>query len=281
MFKRSTFTKFTLEDNAITRSQRCLVSGGVAGSKLLSFFGSISKIFFQVLENFFDTRVAVPPYKPTSLFTFCNMLNVPINLLKDFIQIMKLELIPGLLQQQGMRWSVQWMLRVPPSAIPIVPTGMSGVLAFRAKVLFFVSFILFQSRRSIIFSSSLQLQITRVGAQYLQSIEPISVVLPLIYDVGANITQLAEKREAGSNPAMTAASQLLKQFSQFPPTLNECSVYPAIRELLINLTLPSEPQPATATPGGIQQIQPAAMQMHGQGQQGYPMNIPMGMMGPQ
>lgn len=67
------------------------------------------------------------------------MLNVPINVLKDFIQIMKLELMPGLLQQQGMRWSVQWMLRVPPSALPIVPTGMSGVLAFRAKVLFFVS----------------------------------------------------------------------------------------------------------------------------------------------
>lgn len=111
--------------------------------------------------------------------------------------------------------------------------------------------------------------------------EPISVVLPLIYDVGANITQLAEKREAGSNPAMTAASQLLKQFSQFPPNMNECSVYPAIRELLINLTLPSEPQQPNATPGGIQQIQPSAMQMHGQGQQGYPMNISMGMIGPQ
>lgn len=99
-----------------------------------------------MLENFFDTRAAVPPYKPTSMFTFCNMLNVPINVLKDFIQIMKLELIPGLVQQQGMRWSVHWMLRVPPSALPIVPTGMSGVLAFRAKVLFFVS-ITIRSRK--------------------------------------------------------------------------------------------------------------------------------------
>lgn len=67
------------------------------------------------------------------------MLNVPVNVLKDFIQIMRLELMPGLVQQQGMKWSVQWMLRIPPSATPIVPTGMSGVLAIRNKILFFVS----------------------------------------------------------------------------------------------------------------------------------------------
>lgn len=93
----------------------------------------------QVLEKFFDTRTATPPYKPTSMFTFCTMLNVPCNVLKDFIQIMKLELMPGLVQQQGMKWSVQWMLRIPPSAQPIVPTGMSGVLVYRTKILFFVS----------------------------------------------------------------------------------------------------------------------------------------------
>lgn len=96
--------------------------------------------FLKVLEKFFDTRAAAPPYKPTSMFTFCNMLNVPVNVLKDFIQIMKLELMPGLVQSQGMKWSIQWMLRVPPSAPPIVPIGMTGVLAFKAKVLFFVSF---------------------------------------------------------------------------------------------------------------------------------------------
>lgn len=93
----------------------------------------------QVLEKFFDTRAAAPPYKPTSMFTFCSMLNVSINVLKDFIQIMKLELMPGLAQSQNMKWSVQWMLRVPPSATPIVPTGMSGVLVIRSKILFFVS----------------------------------------------------------------------------------------------------------------------------------------------
>lgn len=67
------------------------------------------------------------------------MLNVPPNVLKDFIQIMKLELIPGLVQQQGMKWSVQWILRIPPSAPPIVPVGMAGVMVHRTKILFFVS----------------------------------------------------------------------------------------------------------------------------------------------
>lgn len=105
----------------------------------------------KVLEKFFDTRAAAPPYKPTSMFTFCHMLNLPVNVLKDFIQIMKLELVPGLAQQQQMKWAVQWMLRVPPSAPNLVPMGMTGVLVFRAKVLFFVSRSLYYNTNVILF----------------------------------------------------------------------------------------------------------------------------------
>lgn len=93
----------------------------------------------QIIEKFFDTRAAAPPYKPNSMFGFCCMLNVPIDVLKNFIQIMRLDLMPGLAQQQGFKWAVQWMLRIPPSAIPIVPIGMAGVLVYRNKILFFVS----------------------------------------------------------------------------------------------------------------------------------------------
>lgn len=104
-------------------------------------------------------------------------------------------------------------------------------------------------------------------------------MLPLVYDTQTNITQLAEKRDAGPAPAVTAASQLLKHFAQFQNNLNECSLFPAIRELLMNLTLPSEPQQSPVG-GNVQQIQSPAMQMQ-QNQQGYPINMPMGMMGPQ
>ncbi|KAK4883568.1 hypothetical protein RN001_006887 [Aquatica leii] len=214
----------------------------------------------QIIEKFFDTRAAAPPYKPNSMFGFCCMLNVSINVLKDFVQIMRLDLMPQLAQQQGYKWSVQWMLRIPPSAIPIVPTGMAACLVYRNKILFF-------------------LQITRIGLQYPNNIEPPSLVLPLVYDISTNLTQLAEKRDAGPATAMTAASQLLKHFAQFQTNHSECSLFPAVRELLMNLVLPSEPQQPTQAPGSVQQIQSPAMQI-GQGQ-GYPVNMPMGMMGPQ
>lgn len=95
----------------------------------------------QTLERFFELRVAAPPYKPTNTFTFCSILNSPPNVLKDFVQIMRLDVGgPHLAQQQGMKWSVQWLLRIPPNAVPIVPTGTQGVMGIRNKILFFVSF---------------------------------------------------------------------------------------------------------------------------------------------
>jgi len=75
------------------------------------------------------------------------MLNVPYSVLKDFVQIMKLELVPGLVQQQHVEWAVQWSLRIPPPATPIVPTGMIAVPICRTKILLFF-------------------QITRIGGPY-------------------------------------------------------------------------------------------------------------------
>ncbi|XP_043274195.1 mediator of RNA polymerase II transcription subunit 14 isoform X2 [Venturia canescens] len=203
----------------------------------------------QVIEKFFDTRAAAPPYKPNTLSGFGRMLNVPFNVLKDFVQIMKLELVPGLVQQQQLKWSVQWCLRIPPSATPIVPTGMAAVLVCRNKILFF-------------------LQITRIGVPYQG--EPPSLVLPLVYDVSTNLTQLAEKRDPGPASATAAASLQLKRFAEYGANPSECSLFPAVRDLLANLTLPSEPpviSQVVASPAGgqvtpTQQIQSPAMQMH-------------------
>lgn len=47
----------------------------------------------QIIEKFFDTRAAAPPYKPNALCGFGRMLNVPHNVLKDFVQIIKLEMV--------------------------------------------------------------------------------------------------------------------------------------------------------------------------------------------
>lgn len=67
------------------------------------------------------------------------MLNIRFKVLKDFVQIMKLELVPGLVQQQQLKWSVQLCLRIPPSTGQIVPPGSEGVHVCRSKILFFVS----------------------------------------------------------------------------------------------------------------------------------------------
>lgn len=43
---------------------------------------------------------------------------------------------------QGLKWHVQFCLRVPPSAAPIVPVGNPAIHIVRLKILFFVSFFL-------------------------------------------------------------------------------------------------------------------------------------------
>ncbi len=41
----------------------------------------------QIIEQFFESRVSAPPYRPNALSGFARMLNVPSQVLKDFIQV--------------------------------------------------------------------------------------------------------------------------------------------------------------------------------------------------
>lgn len=92
----------------------------------------------QTLEQFFDVRVAAPPYRPSLLGGYAKILSLPPLVLKDAIQIMRLDLMPELLQ--GFKWHVQLCMRVPPSsAPPIVPVGNPALLTCREKILIFVS----------------------------------------------------------------------------------------------------------------------------------------------
>ena len=92
----------------------------------------------QVLERFFETRVMAIPFKPNALQSFIRLLNAPHRILRDLVQIMKLELAPNAFVQQPLKWSVQFCLTVPPSAPSIVPTGTPSVLMARNKMLFFL-----------------------------------------------------------------------------------------------------------------------------------------------
>lgn len=92
----------------------------------------------QTLEQFFDVRVAAPPYRPSLLCGFGKVLSLPPLVLKDAIQLMRLDLAPELMP--GLKWHVQFCMRVPPSsAPPIVPVGNPALLTCREKILIFVS----------------------------------------------------------------------------------------------------------------------------------------------
>ncbi|OXU18250.1 hypothetical protein TSAR_004954 [Trichomalopsis sarcophagae] len=224
----------------------------------------------QALEKFFDSRVVAAPYKPNNLQCFINMLLMPHAVLKDFIQIMKLELIPSLVQQHQMKWAPQWCLRVPPSAMPIIPVGYPAILLKNTKILYY-------------------LHVTRLGVQCREEEEPPSLILPLVYDTRNNVTLLANERD----PAMAAVLVQLKRFAEYGSNSPECTLFAAVRNLLINLTLPSEtvmsqqmaPNMAGAQVAAGQQIPNAGMQMM-PGAQGLPQGPyraqgipPMNMMG--
>ncbi|KAG4074048.1 hypothetical protein HA402_014253 [Bradysia odoriphaga] len=215
----------------------------------------------QIIEKFFESRVSAPPYRPNALCGFARMLNVPSQVLKDFIQIIRVELMPDILQ--GLKWHVQFCLRVPPSAAPIVPVGNPAIHIVRLKILFF-------------------LQITRIP--YLPGMDwkdSVSLVLPMVYDVSSNITQIAERRDPVQSIATSAASHQLRRFAEYPSHHGECSLFPAVRDLIVNLTLPNEQQPnpnqIIPSPAGAVGTCPSPM-MHSpmQGVQGAPQGYGMG-----
>lgn len=82
--------------------------------------------------------------------------------------------------------------------------------------------------------------------------ECASLVLPMLYDMHANTTQIAERRELPAM-ALATASNHLRKFAEFHQQQNECTLFPAIRDLLMNLVLPTDP-PMGGGVGGQQQV---------------------------
>lgn len=69
-------------------------------------------------------------------------------------------------------------------------------------------------------------------------------VLPFLYDVQANTLCIAEKKEQHSNVATSVANIQLRRFVECGGvSYNECSLFPAIRDILANFAMPNEPQP--------------------------------------
>ncbi|XP_059049158.1 mediator of RNA polymerase II transcription subunit 14 [Achroia grisella] len=169
----------------------------------------------QVIEKFFEQRVAIAPYRATALQGWARAWGAPGAALPSLVALMRAELAPP----APALWALQWALRIPPAAPQIVPAGQPAVLLAKHKILFFIC-------------------LTRGDTQ---------LVLPLVYDMQLNVTQLADKRD--SQPHLIAVSLHLKRFSEFNQSHSECTLWPAVRDLLTNFTLPQEaPQPPAPPP---------------------------------
>uniref|UniRef100_A0A7N6BG08 Mediator of RNA polymerase II transcription subunit 14 n=1 Tax=Anabas testudineus TaxID=64144 RepID=A0A7N6BG08_ANATE len=178
--------------------------------------GPWSQEELQVLEKFFETRVAGPPFKYNTLNAFTKLLGAPTNILRDCVRIMRLELFPD--QAGELRWNVQFCLTIPPSAPPIAPPGTIAVV-LKSKMLFF-------------------LQLTqRIPVPQ----EPVSIIVPIVYDMATGLTQQADipRQPSSSGAAALMVSNILKRFNDLHPARQgECTIFASVHELMANLTLP-------------------------------------------
>ncbi|XP_037136584.1 mediator of RNA polymerase II transcription subunit 14 isoform X2 [Syngnathus acus] len=178
--------------------------------------GPWSQEELQVLEKFFETRVAGPPFKYNTLNAFTKLLGAPTHILRDCVRIMKLELFPD--QAGQLKWNVQFCLTIPPSAPPIAPPGTIAVV-LKSKMLFF-------------------LQLTqRVPVPQ----EPVSIIVPIVYDMASGLTQQADipRQHSSSGAAALMVSNILKRFNEMHPARQgECTIFASVHELMANLTLP-------------------------------------------
>ncbi|KAK7108033.1 mediator of RNA polymerase II transcription subunit 14-like isoform X2 [Littorina saxatilis] len=161
----------------------------------------------QILEKFFDLKVACPPYKVNLLTAFGRLMGAPLRILKDCIQIMRLELAPD----RNLKWSVQWCLTIPPSLHFISPPGTPAILV-KNKMIF-------------------MLQFTRIGL----NVEAQSLCVPMLYEISQNKVQQVDHQ---GSPALTAIAAMLLRFSEMHHNPNECAIFPAVRELMTNLVIP-------------------------------------------
>lgn len=130
------------------------------------FKNSWSADDLQTLERFVEVKVLCAPYKPNSFNSITRLLNVPYEILKDCIHLMKLELVSNQCLEESItliiepifvtdqvpdrstKWLVQWNLTIPPgSPLTLLQHGMSSITTIthqmkNTTLLFYVSCIL-------------------------------------------------------------------------------------------------------------------------------------------
>ena len=85
---------------------------------------------------------------------------------------MRFEVQPELVTQSKLKWAVSLCLTMPPVAPNVFPVGQAGIIGNKEKILIF-------------------LQLTRANIQLPPNQDPMSLVIPVIYNIRENQTMLA------------------------------------------------------------------------------------------
>ena len=84
----------------------------------------------------------------------------------------------------------------------------------------------------------LQLQLTRQNVTMAPGQEPQTIIVPILHDQNSNSTQMTDQKGPGQGVAPATVNKTLLSFAEMNPMKQrECSVFPAIRELLTNLVV--------------------------------------------
>merc|ERR1712227_332988 len=94
---------------------------------------------------------------------------------------------------------------------------MGGIMGNKEKILIFMG-------------------LTRANIQLPPNQDPMSLVIPVIYNISQNQTMLANLEKGINNPNLHAVLTHLSNSA----TMRSCTIYPAIHDLLVNLNLPNE-----------------------------------------
>ncbi|XP_060079924.1 mediator of RNA polymerase II transcription subunit 14-like [Ylistrum balloti] len=173
----------------------------------------------NILERFFEVKVATHPYKVNALRAFCRLLPLPSRILKDCIQIMRLEMMN---ETRNTKWTVAFCLTIPPSALSIAPAGAAAIAVKQKMVL--------------------MLQLTRADVQLPMGVEPQSIIVQLLYDFNANTVvqmEVPSRSQPAQQPtqAHMAVSAFLKKIEMHQNT-NECALFPTVHKLMQGLVVP-------------------------------------------
>ena len=172
----------------------------------------------QTIEKFFDLRVTCSPYRQGAMIAFFNMISAPTPILKDLIQLMRIEMYGHQLPGFNPKWSMSLCLTSPPTQA-IGQVGGPCVMV-KDKVLIFV-------------------QLTPLVSHGLQGPPPI-IIIPLLFDPTKNLVTVlpvAVKPNTSWGQELQPVAEILRRVSEMGRP-NENSITFAVRQLMEAFVIP-------------------------------------------